>query len=738
MKRILFLLLLVAAMAAWCPSSFAARQTVVGSGALNDSTGVIDGVDMQNAVTIGTLTVGTQDIYTSNRLSNGIAADPLLLAVSADGDSRSDITFNGNSTVYGGIGGGNVFRNLVVTGSTVTFLGAVNATTFNVGTGTVNFNSASSNSAAMNFTDAGTISLAPNTTVIGRLTTNTNDTGTLSLGDGSRLQGAVGGPTTTFGLGAINVVGDGVTAYIGTADTGAVNAYEFFLGTNTLRIGGALTIADNSGVDGVINTTLASPAVYGKIIPAGAANLGSALTVNVTVPSTAYIPVGTPFNIVDATSGTNGSNVTVTVKDPTNPLYTFSPDPLYPPGTTTGKVTIKTTGIPMQASIVPPPGVSLPPAAPLAAPVVPVLLAIPNPSDDLISVLAPLNALTDPAAVVNAEAQLAPSTPALAAPLVTFQGIRQFQNLWLSRLDMCSEVSYPDEEKSNCRGNEPNNGWWLKGFGYYGNQDARDAFTGYDSRIIGTMIAYDVPIGLDTRAGLGFGYARSTIDGDTFDASTDFDTYQVTAYIGHEDRPWFVNGSASFGWNEYSSTRHIVFPGVDRTANANYSGQDYTAFASTGLHLSAEKFTITPLASLQYTRMHISDYSETDAGDIGLKVKSQNYDFLESGLGVKVERYFSDDSGRTSYVPEGHFNWFHEFYNPELEQTAEFRAAGSSSFTTPELKAADNTFNVGGGLSLLSCACSATTWSLEAVYDYYWTNDGYYANQVMMRLTSRF
>jgi outer membrane autotransporter protein len=250
------------------------------------------------------------------------------------------------------------------------------------------------------------------------------------------------------------------------------------------------------------------------------------------------------------------------------------------------------------------------------------------------------------------------------------------------------------------------------------------------------MIACDAPIGLDTRAGLGFGYAQSKIDGKTFDADTDFDTYQATAYIGHEDGPWFLNGSASLGWNEYSSMRHIVYPGVDRTANADYSGQDYTAFASTGFHLSVQEFAITPLASLQYSHMHLTGYTEKDAGDIDLKVKSQDYDFLESGLGVKAERYFRNRDG-TSYVPEGHFNWYHELSNPGMEQTWRY-TAGSVEQTTSGLNTADNMFNVGGGLTLLSCVCSATTWSLEAVYDYDWTNDGYSANQVMMRFTSRF
>ena len=735
MKRIFFLLVFVAAMTAWCTPSFATRQSI-GSGSASLSVdGSLDGVDITGLSTllVDTSIVAVPDIFTSN---TSLAITPLAVSTTA---SQGTIWFNSSSTVYGGIGDSGVEMLYIkaIDGTTVNFLGSVYSTTLDTGTGTMNFNKGSTISAGMNFTGDGTIDIAANTTVIGALTTGTDNTGTLALHSGSVLDGAAGGPSASAGLKEIKVLGGDNTAGVSASITGAVNAYTFSLLTNTLNIAGALTIADNSGVGGVINTTLAgtSLAQYGHIVPTGAANLGSALTVNVLVPSTAYIPVGTLFDIVQPqTTGTKGSNVTVTIQDPTNPLYTFSPNPLYPPGTAAGLVEIKTTGIPLTASITPPPGVVLPPAAPIAAVVASALQDLP-PSPDANEVLAAINALSDPTAVVNAEAQLAPSTPALAAPLVTFQGIREFQNLWLSRLYMCSQdVNQLD---SNCQGNEPRNGWWVKGFEYFGNQGARGVSTGYRSRIAGTMIACDAPIGLDTRAGLGFGYAQSTINGKTFDADTDFDTYQATAYIGHEDGPWFLNGSASLGWNEYSSMRHIVFPGVDRKANADYSGQDYTAFASTGFHLPVEKFTITPLASLQYTRMHISGYTESDAGDIDLKVKSQNYDFLESGLGVKVERYFRNRDG-TSYVPEGHFNWYHELSNPGMEQTAEYTAAGSGSFTTSGLKTADDTFNVGGGLTLLSCVCSATTWSLEAVYDYDWRTDNYSANQVMLRFTSRF
>ncbi|MBV5335701.1 hypothetical protein JZU48_01415, partial [bacterium] len=73
---------------------------------------------------------------------------------------------------------------------------------------------------------------------------------------------------------------------------------------------------------------------------------------------TALIPVGTLFNIIQTQtgtlqSGTDGSVLTVTVKDPTNPLYTFEPAPLA--GTLAGLVTIRTTAIPLLTPVLPTP-----------------------------------------------------------------------------------------------------------------------------------------------------------------------------------------------------------------------------------------------------------------------------------------------------------------------------------------------------------------------------------------------
>jgi outer membrane autotransporter protein len=328
----------------------------------------------------------------------------------------------------------------------------------------------------------------------------------------------------------------------------------------------------------------------------------------------------------------------------------------------------------------------------------------------------------------------------VAVPLVTFQGTRQVQGLFMSRLEnvLCGPPLLNSEEESTCN-KEQSGGWWLKGFGYSGSQGARNSFSGYDASIVGATIGYDTPLDPNTRIGFGLGYAQSELDSKALGggkAGTDFDSYRASVYIGHERGPWYVHGNVSAGLNTYSSTRDISFTGIQRRAEADFNGQDYTGFASSGYRFAVQGLTITPRVSLQYTHVALGGYTETGAGDINLRVQSQSYDFLESGLGVKVARPFEHQGAR--FVPEVHFNWLHALSNPALANVASFTAAGSSKFATPGMRTADDTFNVGAGLTLLSCVCSTRAWDVEAVYDYHWRNDQYAAHQGVIRVTGRF
>ncbi len=629
-----------------------------------------------------TLTIGNQDVFTNNS-AGGLVTNPLLSAIATDTASQGFVVFNGSSNVYGTAGSPLLILNTIqagANGTAVNFWGNVVTTTFDVtGNGLVNFKGPL-NSGAMNFAADGTISLDPNTAVIGALTNAADNNGTLKLGNLSSWTGAVG-TSPAIALKDIQVVGGSNTTGVSATIVGSVFAHQFDLGPNTLNISGALNITGT----GLINTQIDSPTVYGNIQPSGASSPGSALHVNVLVAPGAVIPVGTLFNIVNAASGTSG--IPITVSDPTQPGYTFAAVPLA--GNVHGAVTI----IELTAEVAGPPG----PPTPV-------------------------------------QQQLGPSAPDVAAPVVTFQGTREFQDLALSL--MCDEVNQPYLEQDDSKRDDSNchdhKGWWLKGFGQWSNQNAVGSFSGYNSTNAGAMAGFDMPLDETTRAGLGGGYAKSWVNGKTFDTNSDANTYQAMAYIEHTQGPWYIFGDASFGWNNYSSRRHIVFTGIDQTAEGNYDGNAFTGFATTGYHVFSQGFTITPLASLQYTHVNASSYSESGAGALDMNVASRSYDFLESGLGAHVAHPFSAWNG--ALVPEIHAEWFHELVNPTLQNTWTY-AGGSPSSTTLGFNPSADKIDIGAGVSFLACNCSP--WSLGAVYDHYFARS-YSADRVMVKLAGRF
>lgn len=701
MKKTLLIPLLGTAMLAWLPLTVA-REVVVLPGVVGP-VGMASGVDTQGP---GLLTVGAQDINTGN--------DPGG-AITTNAANTASILFNNSSVVTGFVGTtGNTFLDISAgtNASTVTFNGPVYATTFSVaGTGTVNFNGGftSNTGSTMDFAGDGFINVAAGQTVKAAITNTAGaGTGTLTLNGNSILDGAVGAAS---GLRQINVVGGNALI------TGQANAAAYTLGTNTLNVAGAFAIP----VAGTINTTIFSPSVYGKIVPVGAATIGNALQVHVTV--TGPIPVGSQFNIVDATSGTSGSTVTATSN---TTRYRFSAAP-----TTNGLVQIITTQIPL-AEVVAPVGN---PTAPIIAPVIDALPLTPATAPLLTAV----TLLPDAASVADALAQLQPGAASLALPQSSYRVTQQFQGLWESHMQSialpCSSSDQPDDrnrqrrnDAAGCTSDKRGPQVWGAAFGFAGTQRDNHGYEGYTDNSYGAMLGLDFPLGQATTAGIGVRSARSTLDGLDSESRGNIHSYQATAYLGYAPGPWFVNAALVYGLDDYSSSRRVMFPGVDETARADYSGHQYTAFAGTGYHfyVGDGRTVVTPTATLQYTRLKMPGYSEFGGNAVNLKIDAQKYDVLQSGLGMKFSRDLAT-SGSLTVRPEMHANWLHSFSGRTMSNTAAF-ASGGPSFTTTGVKSGRDMADLGAGLLI----AGGNRWSMEGTYDYQF-NHSYKAGQVMVK-----
>ena len=629
MKVKLVLIAVVSALATWAPAT-SARETValpyIFGVAPGDSVGQATGVDTTGA---GLLTVNPDiNINTLNDVGGGITSNI---------NNVASILFVGNSTVTGFTGTNLISFNAITAGAnatTVNLNGDVFTTTFNIsGTGTVNFNgnlNLGITAASSIFNGDGFIIVGANKLFNSAITTITANTGTLTLNGGSSVIGAIGGAN---GLKQINVVGGNASVI------GAVQARQFSLGINTLAINGALT----TNAAGVISTTLASDAVFGRIVTTGNSAIDAGgVTVVPTV--TGALTNGTTYRIVQAPSGTNLAPVSVLNN---NPRYTFSGLP-----TTLGSVDIKLTAAPLATLVTAPGALAVAPVLDVNAPI----------GTDFRAVQDAIAVLPNRAAINNALTQLAPGNTSLAAPWIASQANRMFEDQWMARLDevqnyCCDTACEPSKYRDNnnhqaCDNQKEHSNGWGKLMGNVGYQDGRRGMSGYETTAAGLMLGYDVPLNNQSRIGLGAGYTNTSIDGNNSPGSTQVDSYQVTGYYEYAPQPWFMRAALTAGVDKYDSKRYINFPGVNRRLTADYSGEQYTALVAAGKHFYINETTITPLVSLQASHIKVDSFKEKGGADLNLNVDSQDYDFLQSSLGVKVERIIKTSNGAVS--PELH------------------------------------------------------------------------------------
>jgi outer membrane autotransporter protein len=205
------------------------------------------------------------------------------------------------------------------------------------------------------------------------------------------------------------------------------------------------------------------------------------------------------------------------------------------------------------------------------------------------------------------------------------------------------------------------------------------------------------------------------------------------AYLGYAPGAWFANAAVVYGWDKYTGSRHVVFPGVDNTALSDYSGRQFTGYGTTGYHfyVGDGQTIITPMATVQYTHLTTHAYTETNGAAIDLNVNAQKYNFVQSGLGAKIARDISL-SGSQLARPEVHANWLHSFGNETMRNTSTF-TSGGPAFTTAGLRPSRDTFDAGAGITF----ANSGAWSVEGVYDYQWRSDRYKAHQAMINFVAR-
>ena len=179
---------------------------------------------------------------------------------------------------------------------------------------------------------------------------------------------------------------------------------------------------------------------------------------------------------------------------------------------------------------------------------------------------------------------------------------------------------------------------WVKGLF---NKSELDTRNGFDSDSEGLAFGFEKNINDDVKTGIAYAYTTTDIDG--FLRKTDVDTHTLALYSEYKPSNWFVNGTMSYGWSDYSENKNVA--GVN--VNADYNAETFGLQAMTGYEMEVNGFGITPETGLRYVHIKQDGYKDS----AGQNISASNSDILTGVVGAKASKTWELNNG-TYITPE--------------------------------------------------------------------------------------
>jgi outer membrane autotransporter protein len=352
---------------------------------------------------------------------------------------------------------------------------------------------------------------------------------------------------------------------------------------------------------------------------------------------------------------------------------------------------------------------------------------------NLFDAVVALNATGNTAAANRAGAQLAPttqSTSSLAAAAPTLDVL----NIVSSHSD---SLRLAQRYGSGIATGESSPQWamWGQAFGGHASQSERDQVDGYSANFAGLLVGVDRAVSDQWRVGGVFSYSGAAVNntGDTAGDNTRINSYSLIGYASYVTGSWYANLAAGAVQQRYDTNRQIDITGFSGDASGSFNGQQYVARGEFGYPLAVGPVTVTPLASLTYSYLHQSAYTETGGDGAALSVGATHTTSVTTDIGTKIEHNFETSYGVV--VPDLTMAWRHEYNNAQAQTTATFAGdpSGATSFTTLGNTPVTNSAVLSLGMTLLR----ANNLSMTARYEVQ-LGAGYLSQAGIVRLRQLF
>ncbi len=178
---------------------------------------------------------------------------------------------------------------------------------------------------------------------------------------------------------------------------------------------------------------------------------------------------------------------------------------------------------------------------------------------------------------------------------------------------------------------------WVQGLFNHSKLDDTSKAKGFDADTNGIAFGFEKFVTDDVKAGIGYAYSNTDIDG--FKRDTDVDTHTAILYGEYKPSNWYVNGIATYGWSDYDESKNVA--GIK--VNADYDVETFGLQAMTGYDMNIKGINVTPETGLRY--VHIKQDAYKDSAD--QRVSANDSDILTGVIGAKVSKSWELSNGMT-------------------------------------------------------------------------------------------
>jgi fibronectin-binding autotransporter adhesin len=214
---------------------------------------------------------------------------------------------------------------------------------------------------------------------------------------------------------------------------------------------------------------------------------------------------------------------------------------------------------------------------------------------------------------------------------------------------------------------------WASGFGDFVHVDSDYNARGYRFTTSGFDVGFDYRFLDHFAVGVMGNYTYTWTD--LQPGTVTVNSGRGGVYASYFTGNYYLNGGVYGGYNSYDSNRR----GLGGNAIGNTNGAEWSGFVSTGydFHLGRaaglakadSNLTIGPMASLQYTNVNVSGFTETGSL-LPMNIHSDSEESLRSDVGFRA--YYQWQIGHILVEPFLKATWEHEFKYSALPITAGF------------------------------------------------------------------